>query len=104
MKIEKESLQAPGAEPLEAAVLVARVLPEAVIVMAETLLQGAKDHPPGDWRAKGVEGNVLHAADHLDTAERVDRALWKEDHLAHALVRTAMAVQLREEGRGDTTD
>lgn len=100
--IEKASMQALRAEPLKAAVLVARVLPEALVKMAETLSQGAKDHPPDDWREKGVLGNLDHAHGHELLFRHGDNQ--EEDNLAHGATRFMMALQLREEGKDDTTD
>lgn len=80
------------------------MLYDAIDKMEDTLIEGQETHPPDDWRELGVEGNLRRAADHLELAERADEAMWEEDHLAHAFVRLGMAVQLREEGKRDSTD
>jgi len=76
------------------------MLPLALQVMEAVLAQGAKDHPPHDWRKLGVEGNLLHAQEHQEEYERLEL----DEDLDHDLVRRAMAVQLREEGKVNTED
>ena len=78
------------------------MLSRALEVMEAVLTQGAKDHPPDDWREKGVLGNLDHAHGHELLFRHGDNQ--EEDNLAHAATRFMMALQLREEGKGNTTD
>jgi hypothetical protein len=61
-----------------------------------TLAEGARTHPPHApdyWLKLGSRTHVIKAAVHL---EKWLLGLSDEDHLAHALVRLSMALELRE--------
>ncbi|MCB2191715.1 MAG: hypothetical protein KQI62_09120 [Deltaproteobacteria bacterium] len=78
------------------------MLSRALEVIERVLTEGAKTHPPNDWREKGVLGNLDHAHGHELLFRHGDNQ--EEDNLAHAATRFMMALQLREEGKDDTTE
>lgn len=67
-------------------------LPAAIARLDEVLTTNAGK---GDrWRRQPVDHHVRRAARHLRRWRRGDRA---EDHLGHAFVRIAFAIELEEE-------
>jgi len=55
--------------------------------------RGRLTHPSDDWQARPVAEHLAHARAHLEALAAGDN---NEDHLAHAVCRLLMALELQE--------
>ncbi len=58
-----------------------------------TLDAGDRTHAPGAWAEDSPENHARHALRHLQMLSQGDD---REDHLAHALCRCLLALEVRE--------
>lgn len=73
-------------------------------VLAKVFGYGSLKHPEGAWRSISVDEHIGKALGHLCAGGECGEDGSDEDHLANALCRLYMAVQLREEKPANHTD
>lgn len=70
----------------------------AKTALRRALAVGAKKYPPGHWATIDIDDHLKAALRHTFLVS--DQVTHKEDHLAHAICRLVMAMNLREKNDG----